>query len=173
MLPLGARAGWQDAILSGNSKAMFFNLLKPMPSFKTYYMHSFIYTLKIILDIKIVNNSGHNNLRIYFSKYTLSTHQWRFWICTSHITTHFENHCLKAKASNGQTQTVGRWFHKRAGKIDRMNELMFLNPDRFISLLIYRPPNWRGKLELWPKTTVVLYWFSLTKTETFKLMSPH
>lgn len=35
-------------------------------------MHSFILLEEIKLDIKVLNNSRHNNLRIYFSKYTLT-----------------------------------------------------------------------------------------------------
>lgn len=33
------------------------------------------------------------------------------------------------------------------------------------SLMINCPPGWRGELETWPKYTVVLYWFHLSKTD--------
>lgn len=167
----------KDLILFVNSKAIFFNLLKSMLSFKNINIIRLPLLLfeKIKLDIKIQNNSGHHNFWTGFSKYTnINTHQWRSWTTPATLPPAALRITIQRQSqANDRHKMLADGFARGLGKLRRWMDSRLWLQILLFGLPIYQPPNWRGKLEIWPKLTIVFYWFTLTKTETLRLMRPH
>lgn len=163
VLSLCTSARWhlesrQDLILSINSNAMFYNLLKSIASFKNIKITCLaLLSEKIKLDIKFKRTQIIIILEYTFQNMQTLTHT----IGESGFTPAILPPSALRSTIESQFQTKNRHkvlvggFTRRLGRLRRWKKSCLWIQIWLFGLLTYWPPNWIGKLEIWSELTIV------------------